>query len=80
MIEIICRGRGEQGALTASQILATVAFLERAYTHAFLSFGPDRRGAPVTAYVRIDEKVIVDRSPIVTVDYVILLGPYLQNV
>jgi len=77
MIEIVFYGRGGQGAVTASQILATAAFREGKYAQAFPSFGPDRRGAPVTAYARIDEKAIVDRSPIVAADYVIVLDPNL---
>lgn len=77
MIEIVFCGRGGQGAVTASQILATAAFREGCYSQAFPSFGPDRRGAPVTAYARVDEKVIVDRSPIVLADYVIVLDPNL---
>ena len=77
MIEIVFYGRGGQGAVTASQILATAAFREGKYAQAFPSFGPDRRGAPVTAYVRVDEKAIVDRSPIVAADYVIVLDPNL---
>jgi 2-oxoisovalerate ferredoxin oxidoreductase gamma subunit len=77
MIEIVFYGRGGQGAVTASQILATAAFREDKYAQAFPSFGPDRRGAPVTAYVRVDEKAIVDRSPIVAADYVIVLDPNL---
>ena len=63
--------------MTASQILATAAFREGKFAQAFPSFGPDRRGAPVTAYARVDEKAIVDRSPIVAADYVIVLDPNL---
>jgi len=77
MIEIVFHGRGGQGAVTASQILAMAAFREGKYSQAFPSFGPDRRGAPVTAYARVDEKAIVDRSPIVGADYVIVLDPNL---
>jgi len=77
MIEIVFYGRGGQGAVTASQILATAAFREGKYAQAFPSFGPDRRGAPVTAYARVDEKAIVDRTPIVAADYVIVLDPNL---
>jgi 2-oxoacid:acceptor oxidoreductase gamma subunit (pyruvate/2-ketoisovalerate family) len=77
MIEIIFSGRGGQGAVTASQILATAAFAEGMYTQAFPSFGPDRRGAPVTAFTRADSHPIVDRSPITQADYVIVLDPNL---
>lgn len=75
MIEIVFYARGGQGAVTASQILATAAFQEGKYAQAFPSFGPERRGAPVTAYTRIDERPIVDRSTIVKADHVIVLAP-----
>ncbi len=77
MVEIIFSGRGGQGAVTASQILATAAFAEGMYAQAFPSFGPDRRGAPVTAFTRTDSHPIVDRSPIVQADYVIVMDPTL---
>jgi 2-oxoacid:acceptor oxidoreductase gamma subunit (pyruvate/2-ketoisovalerate family) len=77
MIEIIFYGRGGQGAVTASQILATAAFSEGKYAQAFPSFGPERRGAPVMAFVRISEHPIVERTPIMKADYVIVLDPNL---
>ena len=75
MIEIIFCGRGGQGAVTAAQVLATAAFQEGKYAQAFPSFGPERRGAPVTAYARIEERRIVDRSQILKADYVLVLDP-----
>ena len=75
MIEIIFSGRGGQGAVTAAQILATAAFREGKFSQAFPSFGPERRGAPVTAYARIHDAAIVDRSQIAKADYVIVLDP-----
>ena len=75
MIEIIFFGRGGQGAVTAAQVLATAAFTEGKYAQAFPSFGPERRGAPVTAYARIDEYRIFERSNIVKADYVLVLDP-----
>jgi 2-oxoisovalerate ferredoxin oxidoreductase gamma subunit len=77
MIEIIFYGRGGQGAVTGADVLATAAFLEGKYAQAFPSFGMERRGAPVTAYVRIDEQRIVDRSRIIKADYVLVLDPNL---
>jgi 2-oxoacid:acceptor oxidoreductase gamma subunit (pyruvate/2-ketoisovalerate family) len=77
MIEIVFFARGGQGAVTASQILATAAFQEGRYAQAFPSFGVERRGAPVTAYARIDERPIMERSTIVKADYVIVLAPSL---
>lgn len=75
MIELIFFGRGGQGAVTAAQILATAAFREGKYSLAFPSFGPERRGAPVTAYARINELPIVDRSQIAKADYILVLDP-----
>jgi 2-oxoacid:acceptor oxidoreductase gamma subunit (pyruvate/2-ketoisovalerate family) len=75
MIEIIFFGRGGQGAVTAAQALATAAFREGKYAQAFPSFGPERRGAPVTAYARIDDDRIIVRSNIIKADYVLVLDP-----
>jgi 2-oxoisovalerate ferredoxin oxidoreductase gamma subunit len=75
MIEIVFYGRGGQGAVTAAQVLATAAFREGKFAQAFPSFGPERRGAPVTAYARIDKNRIADRSQIIKADYVIVLDP-----
>jgi 2-oxoisovalerate ferredoxin oxidoreductase gamma subunit len=75
MIEIVFFGRGGQGAVTAAQVLATAAFRAGMYAQAFPSFGPERRGAPVTAYARIDQRQIADRGLIFKADYVIVLDP-----
>ena len=75
MIELVFFGRGGQGAVTAAQVLATAAFREGKYSQAFPSFGPERRGAPVTAYARIDETPIVDRSQVDRADYLMVLDP-----
>ena len=53
MIEIRWHGRGGQGAVTSAEILAEAAISEGKYAQAFPSFGPERRGAPVLAFVRI---------------------------
>ena len=73
MIEIIFYGRGGQGAVMASQILATAAFLEGKYAQAFPRFGGERKGAPVMAYVRISPDPIEVRNPIEEPDMVIVL-------
>jgi 2-oxoisovalerate ferredoxin oxidoreductase gamma subunit len=73
MIEIIFYGRGGQGAVMASQILATAAFLEGKYAQAFPRFGGERKGAPVVAYVRISPDPIEVRNVIVEPDMVIVL-------
>jgi 2-oxoacid:acceptor oxidoreductase gamma subunit (pyruvate/2-ketoisovalerate family) len=71
--EIKFFGRGGQGAVTAAQILATAAFLEKKCAQTFPHFGAERRGAPVLAYVRIDDQPITLRSKIYEPDVVIVL-------
>lgn len=73
MKEIRFHGRGGQGAVSASNILANAAFLEGRYVQAFLLIGAERRGAPVTAYTRIDDKPIRNRAQIYSPDYVVVL-------
>ncbi|MCS7107706.1 MAG: 2-oxoacid:acceptor oxidoreductase family protein [Acidilobaceae archaeon] len=78
MLEIRWHGRGGQGAVTASIVLAEAATMEGLYAQAFPEFGPERRGAPVRAYTRISEReAIVVRSPIVEPDVVVVLDPSL---
>ena len=72
MIEIAFFGRGGQGAVTAVQILAQAAFLEGYYAQAFPKFGIERRGAPVSAYVRIDDQPIRIRSKLKDFDFAIV--------
>ncbi|MCI4464639.1 MAG: 2-oxoacid:acceptor oxidoreductase family protein [Thermoproteus sp.] len=72
MIEIRFHGRGGQGMVTASQVLATAAIMEGKYAQAFPEFGPERRGAPVKAYLRIDDKPIYKREPVVEPDVVVV--------
>jgi len=65
MTEIRWHGRGGQGSFTASKLLGvSVALYGGKYAIAFPSFGPERRGAPVLAFTRIDGKKIYDRSEI----------------
>lgn len=80
MIEIRWHGRGGQGAFTASRLLAASASLyQDMYGLAFPSFGPERRGAPVQAFTKIDEKKITDRSEIVSPDYIVILDDTLAH-
>ena len=79
MIEIRFHGRGGQGAVIASTILAEAAFLEGKDVSAFPFFGVERRGAPVTAYTRIAESKIRIKSGIYTPDFVIVMDPTLLN-
>jgi pyruvate ferredoxin oxidoreductase gamma subunit/2-oxoisovalerate ferredoxin oxidoreductase gamma subunit len=78
MIDIRLHGRGGQGAVTASRILATAAFLEKKYSQSIPMYGTERRGAPVTAFVRIGEKNKMVRSLIHEPDYVVVLDPLLR--
>ena len=77
MIEIRLHGRGGQGAVTAAEILAIVAFESGKYSQSFPAFGVERRGAPVESYVRIADKPINLRSQIYEPDIVIVLDPSL---
>lgn len=76
LIEIRWHGRGGQGAVTSAELVAQAAISEGKYSQAFPSFGPERRGAPVLAFVRIDdEKPIRIRAEIVQPDIVVVLDP-----
>ncbi|MBW2993132.1 2-oxoacid:acceptor oxidoreductase family protein [Candidatus Woesearchaeota archaeon] len=79
MIEIKCVGRGGQGAVTFSQILAIAAFEDGKYCQAMPSFGVERRGAPSFSYTRIDEKPINIRSLIYEPDVVVVLDASLLS-
>ncbi len=73
MIEIRWHGRGGQGAVTSVELLALAAIEEGKYAQGFPSFGPERRGAPVAAFNRVDDKQIKVRSGIYHPDVVIVL-------
>ncbi len=79
MIEIRFHGRGGQGAVTASRVLAIAAFLEGNHSQSIPMYGTERRGAPVTAFVRIGEKQRIVRSLVHEPDYVVVLDPLLRN-
>jgi 2-oxoacid:acceptor oxidoreductase gamma subunit (pyruvate/2-ketoisovalerate family) len=80
MYEIRFHGRGGQGAVTAANLLATAAFKEGRYIQSFPIFGTERRGAPVAAFVRIDDKPIRIRSQIYEPDAVVVLDTGLIEV
>lgn len=79
MIEIRFHGRGGQGAVVGSKILATAAFAEGKFVQAFPFFGIERRGAPVTSFVRIDDSKIYLRNQIRHPDHLIILDPTLLS-
>lgn len=74
MKEITVFGRGGQGAVVAAEILAEAYFHEGYYTQSFPSFGVERRGAPVTAFLRVDTEFIYLRSMIYSAHMGILLS------
>ncbi len=74
MIEIRWHGRGGQGAVTASELVAVAAIKEGKYALAFPEFGAERRGAPVRAYTRITtETTLIPRTPVLEPDIVVVL-------
>ncbi len=73
MIEIRWHGRGGQGAKTASLLLADAAFNTGKYIQGFPEYGPERMGAPITAYNRISETPIRVHSNIYEPDYVVVV-------
>jgi 2-oxoacid:acceptor oxidoreductase gamma subunit (pyruvate/2-ketoisovalerate family) len=75
MIELKISGRGGQGAVLASQILATALFEKGMWVQAFPSFGAERRGAPVSAFLRADPEEIALRCGIQHPDWIILFDP-----
>lgn len=78
--EIIWHGRGGQGAFTAARLLGAAAALnENTFSLAFPSFGPERRGAPMRAFVKIDDAKVGDRSEIEKADYVVYLDETLYD-
>lgn len=80
MIEIRFHGRGGQGAVIASEVLASAFFKEGKYVQAFPAFGVERRGAPVLAFTRIDDRPIRIRQFIYEPDHIIILDPTLIEV
>ena len=75
-VEIRWHGRGGQGAKTAALLLADVAFKTGKYVQGFPEYGPERMGAPITAYNRISEEPITIHSNIYTPDYVVVAVSY----
>ncbi len=73
MIEIRWHGRGGQGAKTASLLLADAAFNTGKYIQGFPEYGPERMGAPITAYNRISDTPIRVHSNIYDPDYVVVV-------
>lgn len=83
MTEILWLGRGGQGAFTAAKLLGAAYSAKGEDFHglAFPSFGPERRGAPVRAFTKLDGKPVLDRSETEKADYIVILDDtlYAEN-
>lgn len=79
IIEVRWHGRGGQGVVTASELLAECALQEGKYFQGFPEYGPERMGAPVRAFTRISESPIFIHSPVETPDVVVLLDSTLAG-
>lgn len=79
MLELRIHGRGGQGAVVASKVLALALFREGRQVQAFPAFGVERRGAPVTAFLRVSERPILLRCEITHPAYLIVLDPTLVD-
>ena len=77
MLEIRFHGRGGQGAVTCTELIAKAAIAEGKYAQAFPSFGAERRGAPVTAFLRVSDRPIRIRQNIYEPDVIVVLDPTL---
>jgi len=73
LLEIRFHGRGGQGAVVASRLLALAFFKEGKWVQAFPTFGAERRGAPVAAFTRVDEEPIALRCGITEPDILVVL-------
>ena len=79
-VEIRWHGRGGQGAKTAALLLADVAFKTGKYVQGFPEYGPERMGAPITAYNRISDNEIRVHSNIYDPDFVVVVDESLLEV
>lgn len=78
-MELIFYGRGGQGAVTAASLLVQAADYEGKFAQAHPFFGFERRGAPVSAFLRIDDKPILARGRIQYPDCIVVLDPKLPE-
>ena len=80
MVEIRIHGRGGQGVVTASDLVAMAAFHEGHHAQAFPSFGSERTGAPGVSYCRVVDRGIRSREPVLEPDIIIVQDPTLLTV
>ncbi len=81
MEEILWLGRGGEGAFTAARLLGAAYTIsdDDKYALAFPSFGPERRGAPVRAFTKLDSEPVADRSQTEKADYIVVLDDTLYS-
>jgi len=75
LLEVRWHGRGGLGAVTSAELVARAAVSEGKYAQSFPSFGPERRGAPVLAFLRVSDEFIRIRTAIYQPDIVAVLDP-----
>lgn len=80
MLEVRFHGRGGQGAVTSAELVALAAIELGKYAQSMPSFGPERRGAPVSAYLRVSDEPIRIRAEITRPDIVVVLDDSLPHV
>ncbi len=80
ILEVRWHGRGGLGAVTSAELIARAAISEGRYAQSFPSFGPERRGAPVLAFLRISDEFIRIRTDIYEPDVVVVIDPGLLRV
>lgn len=79
MIGIRIHGRGGQGAVTASRLLAEAAYIDGKFSQAIPMYGTERRGAPLTAFVRLDDVRVRERELVHEPDIIVVLDPLLST-
>ncbi|KYH40211.1 MAG: pyruvate synthase [Candidatus Bathyarchaeota archaeon B26-2] len=77
LVEVRWHGRGGQGIVTVSRLLAQAALIDGKYVQAFPEFGPERAGAPVTGFTRISDEPISIHSRIYNPEIIVLVDPTL---
>ena len=77
--DVRINGRGGQGAVTASRLLAEAAIIEGSYVHAFPNFGPERAGAPVTSFARICPEPFTEKTEVYEPHVVVVIDSTLLD-
>lgn len=80
MIEVRLHGRGGQGAVTCAELIALAAIEKGKYAQSMPSFGPERRGAPVVAYMRVSDDPILVRAEVAKPDIIVVLDDSLVKI